>query len=73
MMIISSGDYLTLAARTTSVTSYPIRFVIEAKLELKYLWQKLLKNRTISMWREPQKNRATIMHKMFKTDRLKAQ
>jgi len=38
MMIISSSDYLTQAKRTTSVTRYPIRFVIEAKLELKYLW-----------------------------------
>lgn len=31
MMIISSLDYLTPAGRNTSVTRYPIRFVIEAK------------------------------------------
>ena len=38
MMIISFSDYLTSAGRTTSVTRYPIRFVIEA------LFFKILKN-----------------------------
>ena len=35
MMIISSRDYLTPGARTTSANPYPIRFVIEALKSLK--------------------------------------
>ena len=39
MMIISSSEYLMPAGRTTSVTSYPIRFVIEALLiEFNYIF-----------------------------------
>ena len=73
MMIISSRDFLTPAGRTTSVTHYPIRFVIEMKLELNIYGKNYSKIEQYPCGERQPQTLTTLMHKMFKTDRLKAQ